>query len=457
MWMDVPLALGPALRDYQANTVRELLRGIRNCPGEIFTVMYPRQAGKNEVSAILVATLLHNHAQRGGSVIVCAPTLTPQGLISFERTRRILAMSGGAVDGPARSRHEGSTIRVGRASATYLSASPEAHVAGHTASLAIIADEAQDIEAEWFNRQFRPMAASTGAPTVMFGTPWSGHTLLEETVERNREADRRALQIERDPLLYHHQVSWQQVAEANARYGTYVRAEQGRLGASHPIFLTQYELVPAEAAGRLLSSEQLAKLRGEFARLRGPRVGDRYVAGCDLGGEGPNADATVITIGRLANGGRLEVVEHIAWEGARFTTVIAGIRELLVKWSIERMCADATGMGAPLVAQIAEGFGERVERFIFSDASKSQLGYDLVAALNTGRLAAYADDGSAASRAFAIELAACRSWLRGHSALRWEAPAGGHDDYVASLALCLRAAAMAPTSRVASGRRRRTN
>jgi hypothetical protein len=112
-------------------------------------------------------------------------------------------------------------------------------------------------------------------------------------------------------------------------------------------------------------------------------------------------------------------------------------------------------MGAPIVAQVAEGFGDRVERFVFSDGSKSQLGYALVAALNTRKLAAYADDGSVESREFEGELGACRSWLRGHSLLRWEAPRGAHDDYVASLALCLRAAESLPAPRFAVGRRSR--
>ncbi len=445
-----PVLRAHDLHDYQRHTLHQLMRAVRNCHGETFTVMFPRQAGKNEVSAALVAQLLHENLAGGGHVIVCAPTFSPQTQISFDRTRQLLAPAGTV----APARFAGATISVGRASATYLSASPDAHVAGHTASLALIADEAQDIDADWFNRQFRPMAASTGAVTIMFGTPWTGDTLLEQTVAANRRIDAFKAAHFTSPIPRHQQVDWQTVAAANARYGHYVRSERERLGAQHPIFLTQYELLPADGAGHLLSRDTVDALRGDFPRLRTPRHGDRYVAGCDFGGEGPDADRTVVTIARLLAGGRLEVVEHIAWRGARFSTVIAGVAELLHAWEIERMCADATGMGGPLVSRLRDLAGARVESFVFSDSSKSQLGYDLVAAINTGRLAVYADDASAESRTFTDELRACRSWLRGHSLLRWEAPPGAHDDYVASLALCWRAAATAPPPRVAAGRRR---
>jgi len=157
------------LRTYQARVLGSLFKAIPGSRGAQFTVMLPRQAGKNEISARLIGGLLAAHGKRGGSIIICAPTLYPQARISLERTRLALLASVRKVGMAVRV--EENTIRFQGAVATFLSASPAAHVAGHTASIAIIADEAQDIEADWFDRQFRPMAASTGAPTVLFGTP----------------------------------------------------------------------------------------------------------------------------------------------------------------------------------------------------------------------------------------------------------------------------------------------
>lgn len=165
-----------------------LLTGIAANRGATFTVMFPRQAGKNEVAAVVVACLLRSHARTGGTVVVCAPTLYPQAEISEQRLRRVLSFSERLFPGLA-TRVEANVVAVGRASAIFLSASPAAHVAGHTASIALIADEAPDIDTDWFNRQFRPMAASTGAPTVLLGTPWDGQTLLEKAADLNRQTD----------------------------------------------------------------------------------------------------------------------------------------------------------------------------------------------------------------------------------------------------------------------------
>ncbi|MEO6397393.1 MAG: hypothetical protein ABIP13_02880, partial [Tepidiformaceae bacterium] len=152
----------PALRGYQAKTADALLRGMGREPGSTFTVMFPRQAGKNEVSAFVIAALLRKSARSGGSLVACAPTLHPQATISLERTRQLMALTARLLPQSVSSHGaEQSTLRLGQASAVVLSGSPAAHVAGHTASLAIIADEAQELDRDWFNRQFRPMAAST--------------------------------------------------------------------------------------------------------------------------------------------------------------------------------------------------------------------------------------------------------------------------------------------------------
>ena len=101
-------AKDPALRHYQQQVFNGLMRGIRHRRGAIFTVLMPRQAGKNQVSATLVTALLWRFAEGGGSIIFAAPTFTPQGPVSFERTRAILqANAAGEVlgIGPAAARH----------------------------------------------------------------------------------------------------------------------------------------------------------------------------------------------------------------------------------------------------------------------------------------------------------------------------------------------------------------
>ena len=438
------------LRSYQASVLQALVRALARERGATFTVLFPRQAGKNELAAALVVALLRQHAAEGGSIVVCAPTLAPQGEISLERVRRTLEATAHLFPAaPLVAR--GNRLEAGQAVAVFLAASPLANVAGHTASLALIADEAQDIDPEWFERQFRPMAASTGACTVLFGTPWQGESLLDLAVAANRRHDAaRPGRKFRDWLPRHYEVAWEVVAEAVPAYGAYVRAERERLGESHPLFRTQYGLETLYESGRLLSNEQLARLAGSHARRRAPVPGERYIAGLDIAGEG--ADRTVLTIARL-EGERAEVVEHAAWEADAYDVVGNEVLELARRWRFERLCVDATGLGQPLAQRLLRDLGRLVEPLAFTAASKSELGYGLIAAAETGRVALYADDGSRESVACRAELRECGAAYLAAGQLRWGSRSG-HDDYAVSLALCLRAAAGVGGARVARGRRR---
>jgi hypothetical protein len=442
----------PALRSYQARVLRSLYGQLPASPGVQFTVMFPRQSGKNEVSAALVACLMQHYARREGNIVVCAPTLYPQARISLERTRTGIIRFARRWSVPLIA--EDNVLRSGGVTATFLSASPEAHVAGHTATFALIADEAQDIDPDWFDRQFRPMAASTGAPTVLFGTPWDGATLLERAVEANRAHDLE--QLARHPeesKSRHHQVSWQEVANVSELYGRYVAVERERLGATNPLFLSQYELLASREAASLLDDAQLAALRGTHEALPAPRTGERYTCGLDFGGQGANADATVLTIARIA-GHRCEVVAWRSWRGAPLHTIATEVADTARAWGLERLLADETGLGAPLVAQLQHILGRTVEGLVFSAATKSQLGWALIGAAGSGRLALPAPSGSADWRRAWDELNTCRRELRPGRQLAWGAPRGHHDDYVASLALCLRAAENAGPPRLARGHTR---
>lgn len=435
------------LRPYQSQTVMTVMAGVHRRRGATFTVMFPRQAGKNEVSAAFVAGLLRMHSKEGGSVVVCAPTLTPQAAISLERTLRWLRWYDHLSPDGTHYRVDGNVLRAGLASAVFLSASPTAHVAGHTASIALVADEAQDIDPDWFDRQFRPMAASTGAATVLFGTPWDGRSLLERAVARNLAIETRR----GDGLKLHHQVSWREVARYVPPYGPYVRSERARLGAKHPLFTSQYELAAGEAAGRLFSPAHLQAMEGSHPRLAGPLPGERYAAGLDFGGDRPGADETVLTIAR-AGERRCEVVQLCAWRGISFAGIEEELLALCRTWRLERLAVDGTGMGAVLAANLEAAFGERVERFIFTANSKPALAFAMLAAAERGRLHLFADDGSPEARAARAQLARCEARRQPGGQLAWGSSRG--DDYVASLALCLRACEQVAPPRVATGRLR---
>ena len=150
----------------------------------------------------------------------------------------------------------------------------------------------------------------------------------------------------------------------------------------------------------------------------------------------------------------MEVVAHRSWRSTPQMRLIAEIESEVRTWGLERICADATGMGAPLIAMLRPAFGGRLEPVVFNAAVKSQMAYELIAAANTGRLSLYRDEGCLELEECLAELRACRSEGRRRGELSWFAPAGKHDDFVASLLLCQRAAANAGPPRVAVGRQR---
>jgi len=90
---------------------------------------------------------------------------------------------------------------------------------------------------------------------------------------------------------------------------------------------------------------------------------------------------------------------------------------------------------------LRRALGARIMPFKFTQASKSVLGFNLLAAVNSGRLKVYAPDGSDDYRELMLELDHARGVYRPNQTLNFFVdPNEGHDDYLMSLALCVQAA-----------------
>ena len=453
------------LRPYQDRIAEAVLDSVQGRKGLSFSVMIARQGGKNEVSAWIEAFLLSAYVRSNVTAIKAAPTFYPQARISISRLEKVLRRRRVPF-----SFERGHLFRIGRARQMFLSAHPSSNVVGNTASLLLEIDESQDVSPDKFNRDFVPMAAHNNVTTVHYGTAWDDHSLLEQVKQSNLELQRS------DGIQRHFEFDWQTVAQHNPHYKRFVEAERQRLGSDHPLFRSQYCLVPVTGNGRFLNSNRLALLQGQHRRISAPVPGRIYVAGIDLAGESeqpedirlqglkPTQDSTVVTIGELqmlddgfgSKRPSLTVVEHHCWTGKPHTETFSGLVHLLKDvWGCRRVVVDATGIGAGVAAFLRKNIGPSiVVPFTFTAQSKSKLGFDLLAAVNSGRLRMYEPDGSPEYREFWAQISKARRTVRSNQTINFFVdPSEGHDDFLSSLALLVQASNYTP--RRATGRLRK--
>ncbi len=352
----------------------------------------------------------------------------------------------------------GYIVRLGNCRTVFLSAEESASVVGNTAHLLLEVDEAQDVNEDKYIKEFRPMGSTTNVTNVLYGTTWDDSTLLEKMKQANLELERK------DGIRRHFRFDWQEVAACNPDYREYVEGERVRLGDNHPLFLTQYRLLPVQGGGGFLKPAQRAQLQGEHSRRRLPEPGRTYIAGIDLAGEEetdpenllknvrPEQDSVVITIGELNYESPslrpfarqlplIKIVEHYAWTGRKHPELYPQIIDLLRTWRCRCAAVDATGIGEPAASFLRQALGSRILPFKFTAQSKSELGFNLLAGINSGRLKMYAADNSAEYREFWRQMDKARSFYRPSRTLNFFVePAEGHDDYLMSLALLVEAA-----------------
>ena len=447
-----------ALRGYQAGPVVAAAamvlaraRGDRSGPHAQLW-LFSRQSGKDEALAQFLVWLLLRFHRRGGEVVVALPSWRPQGALARERllavlaAPRLAALLAGLGLAPEVA---GARVALGRAVVRYASAGPSANVRGLTASLLLVANEAQDIAPDRWDSAFAPMAASTGAPALYLGTPGGSDSLLARELRYLTALERQ------DGQQRVWRVPWTTVARELPAYGDHVRERMAQLGAGHPFVRTEYGLEELAGEGRLFPPERLALVRGDHPALLAPRPGERYALTVDVAGEdeasagelrddpGARRDATALTVVRVVPGTlpRYEAVWRARWVGARQVRQHEALVQLARAWRAERVVVDASGVGAGLAAFLEHALGERVRRVVFSPRVKSELGWAFVGLVESGRYRDYAVDAAtpgelaALGEAFLAELASLRSVVApgpGRLLRWWGEP---HDDLAVSAAL----------------------
>jgi hypothetical protein len=454
------VVIGRPLRAYQLAPAKAIVESVLEKRGDTFAVVMSRQAGKNELSAQLEAYLMNLFQQtRGASIVKAAPTYKPQTVNSQMRLHDCLSNRWNQefLHGD-----QGYIIRLGRCRTFFFSAQPAANVVGATASVLLECDEAQDVDPDKWSKDFAPMAASTNATTVFYGTIWTSRTLLAQVLRQLRV--KQAADGRQRVFL----VPWEMVAAEVPAYGEYVRKEMARLGPDHPIIRTQYKLEEIDAAGRLFTAERIARMKGEHRRQRVavPSPGSVFVMTVDVAGEdeelegeelraaAPRKDSTVVSVFRVDLSAmadplqalpRYELVNRYWWTGVKHAALYARITGLVREWHPWYLVVDATGVGAGLASFLCKKFGRvrddppgLVVPFEFTSSSKSDLGWAFIGLVESGRFKDYLADAEADTAQFWREVGACEFEVMPGPGklLRWSVPdAAVHDDMLVSAAL----------------------
>jgi hypothetical protein len=454
------------LRPYQLTPAQAIIEAVRRNtqpstfnldpssfpPPNEFAVVFSRQAGKDEMTAQLLAYLLTLYREAGGQVVLAAPT---EKQANISRDRLLARLKHPLNAGYLRSR-EGYIVGLGAAEARFLSAEPSANVRGETASLLLVANEAQDILPQRWDAVFDPMAASTNATTLFMGTVWTANTLLARQMRYLR-------QLERDDGQQRvFQVDWQEVARYVPAYGRRVEARIAQLGPTHPFVQTEYCLKELDGDGGLFGPERRALMVGSHPRQVRAEPSKSYALLVDVAGENetglegaelraqsPRQDSTAVTVVEIVRAEGLEaaatlpsyrVVNRYVWTGVKHAELLGRLVGLARDtWQARYVVVDATGIGATLASFLQTRLGEqRVRPFVFSQKSKSDLGWNFCGLVDSGRYKEYADDGAADTAWFWRQLAAVEYQVRPGPGqlMSWSVPDPTlHDDLVMSAAL----------------------
>jgi hypothetical protein len=279
----------------------------------------------------------------------------------------------------------------------YLSGDAEAKVVGATASKLLVINEAQDITPSKYDKDFAPMTAYTNATRLIVGTEWTSNTLLA------REEDQAKQLQEQDGIRRLFRYTSEDVRKCNKNYGAFVDNEIKKLGRQHPLVKTQYFCERIDAQANLFNAGRRALMLGDQPAQEAPIPGRIYAFLIDVGGQ----DEVTIELDGMGNPGRdyttrdivdvdlsslqdllaptYRVVNRKSWQGINHLTVFGQIKSDVNLWNPLYIVQDATGVGEGLWAMTAKAFPTKVIPLKFTAQVKSELGYGLLAVIDTGR------------------------------------------------------------------------
>ncbi|NMC29380.1 MAG: hypothetical protein GYA45_04845 [Pelolinea sp.] len=394
-------ASGLTLRSYQQGVAQAVLQSILQGAGRSFVVIFPRQSGKNELQAQLETYLLTLFSETNAELVKVSPTWKPQSFNAMRRLERVLTSN--LLVRSVWAKEQGYIYRVGSARLYFFSGQPRSNIVGATASLLLEVDEAQDVLISKFDKEIAPMAASTNATRIFWGTAWTSRTLLARELHAARQTQLT------DGIQRVFVVDADQVAAEVPAYGDFVKSQVTKLGRQHPMIKTQFFCEEIDAEGGLFPPERCTLMRGRHPAALAPKPGKLYAMTLDVAGEdegvsidpgqnsileNPARDATALTIAEvdtstmaddLIRKPTYQVIYRAEWVGVKHTRLYAQLKALAELFDVRFLVVDSTGVGAGLSSFISAALPDRVLPFEFNSRTKSDLCWNFLALCDTGR------------------------------------------------------------------------
>ena len=461
-------SLGFRLRSYQLEAAQAVLDAIQRARADALVMMFPRQSGKNTLQAQLEACLLWRYQWKSVEMVKISPTWKPQSINAMQRLENVLQSN--RLTRHAWRKEAGYIYTLGKARLSFFSGSAHTNIVGATASLLLQLDEAQDILPEKYDKDIAPMAAATSAPVVFWGTAWTSDTLLARELSAAKRLEKE------DGNKRAFVLCAPDVAREVPAYAIFVTRQVERLGRQHPLVRTQFFSEEINEEGKLFTSTRLALLQGTHSPQKLPLPHAIYALLLDVGGADENADSykysqnssqgtsrdstalTVIEVelptlqDTLIQRPQYRVVQRYEWVGMNHTQLYTQVKALFEHWQARYCVIDASGLGMGLASFLQTTFIGKIIPFVFTAQSKSRLGWDFIALIESGRFKEYAIEGVdeqsiQIQQRFINQLAHIEHHVKAERGqlLQWGVPAGTrdaqdgsyvHDDLVISTALC---------------------
>lgn len=412
---------GITIRKYQTPAVDSIVDSVLKRRGLHFVLEFPRQSGKNEIQAQIENYLLYRFSQIGGQIIKISPTWKPQSINAKQRYQRVMIAN--EITRGIGEPSEGYQFKMLNSKIIFLSGEKNSNIVGNTADLLLEIDEAQDIDKNKFDKEIAPMAASTNATMVFYGTAWTDDTLLARELKH-------ALTLEKaDGIRRVFKLTCEDVFPEVPAYKIFVMNEISKKGRQHPTIKTQYFSEEIDAESQFIKDAEIL-MAGDHERQEEPETGVLYAIMIDVAGgeeenkvgikletdESQKRDATAVTICEV-DLSTLSTIKHAPtwkvrcrynWTGIPYEQQCARIEGLINLWGPAAVCCDGTGIGAGMAAFIRPLVGDdRFINFIFNQSSKSKIGWAWMAMVQTGRWREYKDT-DALQRRFWEQIKYCK-------------------------------------------------